>query len=384
MQPTKPGKIWQKAPVANLYRYVPTGIYYARPRIKGKEKSKCLKTDKLSVAKLRLADFIRAEQRKASASGNLINGKMTFGDAVEKFKASLEADKNLKRRSKEYRLERLAALLRSWPALASTDLAKIREHDCEEWAATYGKKTSATAFNNTVGTLRMVLDIGIRCGARYDNPAQNIQKHRVRPKQLELPSRSQFLQMVAYVDAIGFGRTKSCANLMRFLAFGGFRKSEAKRVTWADCDFEKGQISVKGDPETGTKNWETRNVPMIPEMKLLLEKLRKERPDAKPTDPVMLVAECQGALNSSCKAVGVKRITHHDLRHLFATQVIESGVDIPTLSKWLGHKDGGAVAMKFYSRLRNAHSNRMAQQVSFGSENVQAANVVSENLSTKL
>jgi len=34
------------------------------------------------------------------------------------------------------------------------------------------------------------------------------------------------------------------------------------------------------------------------------------------------------------------------LRHLFATRCIESGVDIPTVSRWLGHKDGGALAMK--------------------------------------
>ena len=31
-----------------------------------------------------------------------------------------------------------------------------------------------------------------------------------------------------------------------------------------DCDFEKGEISVLGDPATGTKNWELRRVPMIP------------------------------------------------------------------------------------------------------------------------
>ena len=29
---------------------------------------------------------------------------------------------------------------------------------------------------------------------------------------------------------------------------------------------------------------------------------------------------------------GIARITHHDLRHMFATRCIESGVDIPTLS----------------------------------------------------
>ena len=65
-----------------------------------------------------------------------------------------------------------------------------------------------------------------------------------------------------------------CADPVRFLAFGGFRKSEAANITWADCDLEKGEIVVRGDPETGTKNWDIRRVPMIPEMRQLLERLR--------------------------------------------------------------------------------------------------------------
>jgi hypothetical protein len=56
------------------------------------------------------------------------------------------------------------------------------------------------------------------------------------------------------------------------------------------------------------------------------------------------------------------------LRHLFATRCIESGVDIPTVSRWLGHKDGGALAMKVYGHLRNQHSASMAKLVSFAPE----------------
>jgi len=52
-------------------------------------------------------------------------------------------------------------------------------------------------------------------------------------------------------------------------------------------------------------------------------------------------------IHRAAKAIGMKRITHHDLRHLFATRCSESGVEIPTVSRWLGHKDGGALAMKF-------------------------------------
>jgi hypothetical protein len=40
-------------------------------------------------------------------------------------------------------------------------------------------------------------------------------------------------------------------------------------------------------------------------------------------------------------------------------------VDIPTVSRWLGHKDGGALAMKTYGHLRREHSIAQAQRVTF-------------------
>jgi integrase len=62
--------------------------------------------------------------------------------------------------------------------------------------------------------------------------------------------------------------------------------------------------------------------------------------------------------------VGLYRI-HHDLRHLFATRCIENGVDIPTVSRWLGHQDGGALCMKTYGHLRDEHSSNEARKVAF-------------------
>jgi integrase len=104
---------------------------------------------------------------------------------------------------------------------------------------------------------------------------------------------------------------------------------------------------------------------MIPDMVQLLNRLRAERPDEAPETPVMRVRECQKAMNRAAVEIGMHRITHHDLRHLFATRCIESGVDIPTVSRWLGHKDGGALAMKVYGHLRDQHSVEMAQKVTF-------------------
>lgn len=109
---------------------------------------------------------------------------------------------------------------------------------------------------------------------------------------------------------------------------------------------------------------------MIPDMRQLLERLRKERPDELATNAVMRVRECQKAMDRAAKVIGMHRITHHDLRHLFATRCIESGVDIPTVSRWLGHKDGGALAMKVYGHLRDQHSVAMAQKVTFAKPQV--------------
>lgn len=131
---------------------------------------------------------------------------------------------------------------------------------------------------------------------------------------------------------------------------------------WSDIDSIKGQITVRKEI---TKNGEARTVPIISDMKALLDKLKAAKPNLQNSDTVMTVQECQKAMDKAAQKVGMARITHHDLRHLFATRCIESGVDIPTVSRWLGHKDGGALAMKTYGHLRNEHSQAMAQKVKF-------------------
>ena len=154
--------------------------------------------------------------------------------------------------------------------------------------------------------------------------------------------------------------------MIEFLAYSGTRKGEAARVLGSDCDFTNGRITIKGDPDTGTKNWEIRTIPMIPDMRRLLESIRSRRSESEwAKNPVVSVRECQKAIDSACKKLEIARFTHHDLRHLFATRCIESGVDIPTVSRWLGHKDGGALAMKTYGHLRDQHSTTMAQKVVF-------------------
>ena len=73
----------------------------------------------------------------------------------------------------------------------------------------------------------------------------------------------------------------------------------------------------------------------------------------------------QKATDRAAKSAAMHRITHHELHHLFETRCVESGVNIPTVSRWLGHQGGGAPAMRVYRHLRNQHSHEIAKKVRF-------------------
>ena len=95
---------------------------------------------------------------------------------------------------------------------------------------------------------------------------------------------------------------------------------------------------------------------MIPDARALSERMRSERTGETPNEKVFRVNEAQKAIDSAAGKLGIPHITHHDLWHLFATIGIEAGIDIPTVSRWLGHKDGGTLAMKTYGHLHREHS----------------------------
>lgn len=358
---------WQKTQYANLIRYVPSATYYARFRVKGKLIRKSLKTDSISIAKLRLADLEKCEREAAERQKEASKGKMTFGEAMNVYWEQTKANHLLKPASKKYRGELLKAIVKSWPKVEQFSIRKLSEADCKAWSLRFGNNYAPSRYNSALTIMKGIFQVGVEAGVLYRNPATGLKRARVRMKMLILPTFEQFGQFVQEIANGGGRDSRNCADLVCFLAFGGFRISEATKIVWADCDLEKGEILVRGDTETGTKNWEVRRVPMIPEMWQLLERLKSERAHFQKNDGVMFVKECQKAMDRAARVVGMARITHHDLRHLFATRCIESGVDIPTVSRWLGHKDGGALAMKVYGHLRDQHSVAMAQKVRFTS-----------------
>jgi integrase len=374
VKPQKSTKTWTKTRKPNLLRHK-SGRYYARAYAGGKEVWKSLKTSHYSVAEARLAEFLKEHRERVSNNNDEVSAKMTFGEALKIHQQNQADDVTIKPSTRHYWNQIFVALLKSWPGLADMEIRRVTKTDCKKWARAFRKVASPTRHNNTISGLRHVFDVAKDAGVIYSNPAEHLERAPVRAKQLTLPSSDQFLQIVDAVERAGAWCSQDCADFLRGLAFTGCRKGEAGQITWRDVDFGGGEIVVRGDPETATKNWTVRRVPLIPEARALFERMRSERHGEALDAKVFRVGECQKALDRACTKIGAERITHHDLRHLFATRCIESGVDIPTVSRWLGHKDGGALAMKTYGHLRREHSIAQAQRVTFAAVLVKEADI---------
>lgn len=351
--------LWLSFPkVPGLLQYVKSGVFYGRVKVDGKliRRSLLKKGEpqiSLTTAKMRLADFIKKERTTKPLWG-------TFAQARAAYEADLQSSHEIGENSKRYRRYCIKKLLASWPGLDALPLQKITKADCKSWAAKFSAQVDETYFNNTLGTLRAILKIG----GVVENPASEVKRLGVNKTVLQLPETDQFAKIVEIIETAGSRESKNCADFVRFLAFSGCRLSEARQVTWADVDFQRSIITIhNAKVRRAANSSELRQVPIIADMAGLLANLKKRNPQ--PTDKVCAVGECEKSLTRACKLAGVARITHHDLRHLFATRCIESGVDIPTVSRWLGHSDGGALAMRVYGHLRSEHSQAQAAKVTF-------------------
>jgi integrase len=229
--------------------------------------------------------------------------------------------------------------------------------------------------------LRRIFDIALEKGQIHTNPVsvkpvEGRLKKKVVQKKLDLPSRAEADQLIKQMRASGQhgGWGVEASYLCRYLLMTGSRIGEIPVTFWGHAKWARKELHLPGYKTEAS----ARDIPLFTELEALLkeiiewrEAVARHRRDGnsflKPRDPIFRISECQKTIDAACAKTGIKRLTHHDWRHLFATICIEAGVDIPTVSRWLGHNDGGVRAMKTYGHLRREHSQESAKKVRFGS-----------------
>ena len=338
---------WQKVAAENLIRNV-SGTYYLNAKVGGKKIRRSLDTDRLAVAKLRRDDQLSKLRAMAPRAASSIK---TLGDALNVVEARETTKPHLKPRSVQYYREVFASIRKSIDTRRA--ITAISADDMALWWAGYGM--SATQANNALRLVRMAFEEARKASLRFDNPTAEIRRRKTKASAIEtLPSRKQFEAMISDIRAVRPKNAKP-ADMAEFMAWSGLRKGEAQALEWHHVG--KDWLTVTGG-EQGTKNGDSRLVPINRRLLAVIERMRPPNAAGK----VFLVASPREALDAAARR-GHPKMRVHDLRHLFATECIEAGIDIPTVAKWLGHKDRGILAMKTYGHLRDDHSLAQAKKL---------------------
>lgn len=374
---------WEKTGTQYLIRNAASGVFYARFRQHGKIKFRTLETTSVSVARARLREVIAQVDELRQNRSAVAKGIPTFQDCINTARRQVEADPHLKPSSKQNWETSFRKVEKTWPASLDLPVDRASKY-VPDWFAAFqsngtafqipGTQTvksgsSVSSCNKAIAAVRRIFDVAASVGAIARNPVETMRGKLYRStaqKEVDMPDAGDFLKMVEHARSFadGKGRQQSAAELIEGLAYTGMRLGEARALVWADVNDKRGVIRIR----EGKTRAARRNIPFIPAMEDLLARMRARREAIGEglgvSEPVFAVGEAQKTLTRACDQAGIQRLTHHDLRHFFATVCIQSGVDIPTVARWMGHADGGALAMRIYGHLRDEHSTRMAKGVS--------------------
>lgn len=332
----------------NLVRHS-SGTYYVRAKINGKPFRASLKTTDLRVAKILRNERLADERAKKPSSG-----AKTIRAALEKLQAELCDRPHIAPKTKEYGKATIAILTRRLPLDAASSSWSVDEAE-KAWRL-ISRQYSASVANKALSAMRRLAAIIIESGARTDDPTAKLVRMPARKAARKMPSKAEMDAMIEHVRTAGKKDCIESAHMIAIIAFSGMRVGEARSLKWGDVG--KKVMTIASDGRNKTRK--SRELPINAPLKAALAAMDRGRDGAK----VLGIASPRRALKSACEAVGVHPMRVHDLRHFFATWCIESGVDIPTVAKWLGHSDGGALAMKTYGHVRDEHGMEAVKKLS--------------------
>jgi len=123
----------------------------------------------------------------------------------------------------------------------------------------------------------------------------------------------------------------------------GLRRGELFGLRWRDIDLAGQRLTVHGD---GAKSGQTRHVPLNTEAVAVLNTWRGDTtrdPAAlvfpSPADADTKLEDIKSAWLKLARSASLQNFRFHDLRHTFASKLVQRGVDLNTVRELLGHAD---------------------------------------------
>ncbi len=235
-------------------------------------------------------------------------------------------------------------------------LAEITPDDIENFKNIICKKVSTSTCNHILNRLSSILGYARELGFLIDNPIDRVRKFKNVRYEAKTLGEQEIIGLIE--NSVEPYRT-----LFLVAIYTGLRSGEILGLQWQDIDFESNLIHVrrtlwtgrKDGPGMDGKHWwcftlpksknSKRDVLMIAALRqALLEHKKVSTPNqlnllfcTKSGQPISRGWLIQRHFHPALKAAGVTGVRFHDLRHSFATILLNRGINLPFVSKQLGH-----------------------------------------------
>ena len=229
--------------------------------------------------------------------------------------------------------------------------------------------------NLAVTILRNVLNMAIADGLLSQLPVTKAMTPKARKKKRALYTPEKLEALCAAALTVSANGPQFC-DFVRLMAYCGGRMSETLRLSWEDVDWDEKILWIGSDGLAKSK--EPRPVNFNPQLHEHLRGMFERRtsgqwlfPSAQRGNEGKAAKSFRETLIKAREAAGQggprgKAVGFHDMRHLFASYCVMSGVDTMSIARWMGHKDGGKLIYEVYAHLCGEHLQHAAQQVHFG------------------
>ena len=336
-----------------LYRYTSSRCYFAIFRHQGKLIKRSLETTDKDLAKRRLGEF-----QKSLSKIELEQHKMRLSELVQMY---LESIQGLDQKTIHDRTLMVKIFLKTWPQGSEQFVKDVKKAQIQLWLAKLselrGREISKSTKNEYLRIVRQMFNLAVDQKIIPDSPAEKIKQFK-REKPIRLtPTWEEFQRIVNNIREQRFNaEAEESADFVEFLGLSGLGNSEAAALKWGDIDWKREKIRIyRNKTDRGFE------IPIFPQLKPLLEKLKQKNEDANPL--IFQMKSGKKSIAAACTRLKLPHYSHRSFRRMFITQAIERSIPFHVVASWQGHSDGGRLIATTYGHLRTEYADEMAKKM---------------------